>query len=257
MSKFFVISDIHGFYDQMIEALNEAGFDKDNPDHILVSLGDNFDRGDKNVDVMNYLIGLPRKIMVKGNHESLLLECCFRGFPQSHDFGNGTVKTINEFGGAKEGTPFDECCEITLAKTKEFIGQMVNFFETQNYIFVHSYPVLKRCDDMPRHYTRGRVFEYDPNWRNADDRQWEDSMWGNPFALHEIHGKHFDKTIVCGHWDTSWAWMRYHGTTDEIMDECFDPYYMDGLIGIDAMTAYSGMVNVLVLEDELFFSNCK
>lgn len=45
--------------------------------------------------------------------------------------------------------------------------------------------------------------------------------------------------------------MRYHGTPDDIMDECFDPYYMDGLIGIDAMTAYSGMVNVLVLEDEM------
>jgi len=252
MSKLFVISDVHGFYDQMIKALNEVGFDKDNPDHILISLGDNFDRGDKNEKVMEYLNSLTRKVLVKGNHEDLLIDCCYRGFPKSHDFSNGTTKTIHEFGGAEKGVPFDECCEITLSKTKTFLDQMLNFFETENYIFVHSYPVLKRCDDMPRHYTRGRVFEYDPNWRDANDHQWSEAMWGNPFELHKIHGHHFDKTIVCGHWDTSWAWCRYSTEDPDIeLDECFDPFYMDGLIGIDAMTKYSGIVNVLVLEDEL------
>lgn len=251
MSKFFVISDIHGFYDQMIEALNEAGFDKDNPDHVLVSLGDNFDRGSCNTKVLIFLKSIKNKVLVKGNHETLLVECCKRGFPLQHDFGNGTVKTIKELGCARDGYPFEECCERTLERTKDFINQMVPYFETKNHIFVHSYPVLKCCDDMPRHYTRGRVFEYDPNWRNATKEQWEDAMWGNPFELHMIHGKHFDKTIVCGHWDTSWAWCRYNGDPDTDMSECFDPYYMDGLIGIDAMTGYSGIVNVLVFEDEM------
>ena len=31
----------------------------------------------------------------------------------------------------------------------------------------------------------------------------------------------------------------------------FSPYYGDGVIAIDACTAYSGNVNVLVLEDDL------
>ena len=30
--KFFVLSDIHSFYDEMISALNEAGYDRDNKD---------------------------------------------------------------------------------------------------------------------------------------------------------------------------------------------------------------------------------
>jgi hypothetical protein len=38
--KYFVIADPHGFYDEMIKALDEAGFDKDNEDHWLVSCGD-------------------------------------------------------------------------------------------------------------------------------------------------------------------------------------------------------------------------
>jgi hypothetical protein len=27
MPKFFVVSDVHGFYEEMIEALNKAGFE--------------------------------------------------------------------------------------------------------------------------------------------------------------------------------------------------------------------------------------
>ena len=30
MNKYFVVSDIHGFYDELIEALNTAGYDKNN-----------------------------------------------------------------------------------------------------------------------------------------------------------------------------------------------------------------------------------
>ena len=31
--KLFIISDIHGFYDEMIDSLKNAGFDKDNLNH--------------------------------------------------------------------------------------------------------------------------------------------------------------------------------------------------------------------------------
>ena len=45
MPKFFVISDVHGFYNEMREALDEAGFDPNNENHLLISCGDNWDRG--------------------------------------------------------------------------------------------------------------------------------------------------------------------------------------------------------------------
>ena len=43
----FVVADVHSFYDEMIAALDGAGFDPANPDHIFVCLGDLLDRGDK------------------------------------------------------------------------------------------------------------------------------------------------------------------------------------------------------------------
>ena len=41
--RFLIISDIHGFYDEMIDALNKVKF---NPEtDFLISLGDTIDRG--------------------------------------------------------------------------------------------------------------------------------------------------------------------------------------------------------------------
>ena len=51
--KCFVLSDIHSFYDEMISALNEAGYDKDNKDHTIIILGDIFDRGHQSLETYN------------------------------------------------------------------------------------------------------------------------------------------------------------------------------------------------------------
>ena len=245
MPKFFVVSDVHGFYDEMIEALDKAGFDKHNSDHWLITCGDHFDRGPKPVEVMQYLIGLPRKVLVRGNHESLLQDLCDRGYPGSHDISNGTYDTVCEFGGAGLGRSFEECCIITEARTKNFLYSMVNYFETKNYIFVHSFVPLKNLDGLPMHYTRNRKFAINPDWRHAHASDWEEARWGNPFELAQ-QGFLPDKTLVFGHWST--YDQRPYEYYDA--DDLFDPIYGDGYIGIDATTALSGQVNVLVLEDE-------
>ena len=56
MKKYFVTSDIHGFYNEFISALDRSGFNIDNPDHILIICGDIFDRGSETLDVFNFLI---------------------------------------------------------------------------------------------------------------------------------------------------------------------------------------------------------
>ena len=137
MPKFFVVSDIHSFYTPLKKALDEKGFDPNNEDHWLVVCGDAFDRGPESEEVLHFLMQLERKILIRGNHEDLLEECCMREFAYSHDNSNGTRKTIQDIGGMGYGRPFDECCQITLNKTQAYRDQLVNYFETQNYIFVH------------------------------------------------------------------------------------------------------------------------
>ena len=248
MPKFYVISDVHSYYDEMRKALDEAGFDPNDKNSWLISCGDVWDRGPQPVEVMQYLQGLSRKILVRGNHCDLLEDLYKRGYPCSHDFSNGAYDTVCKFGGAGLGRSFEECCIITEQRTKDFIYSMVPYFETQNYIFVHSFIPLKNSDGKPMYYTRNRQFEFDSDWRHAHTNEWETARWGNPY---ELAKKGFlpDKTLVFGHFHTSWPRHKYEGEPEMGKSADFSIYYGDGYIGIDGCTAYSGKVNVLVLED--------
>ena len=255
MPKLFVVSDVHGFYNEMIEALNESGFDKDNPEHWLISCGDTMDRGGQPAEVMRYLKTLPRKVLIKGNHESLIEECVEQGYWRSHDMSNGTFDTICELGGADEGRNFEECCVITDGRVKNFFTSMANYFETKNYIFVHGWIPLTVKDKLPLYYTKNRIFEYNPDWRYAHASEWEQARWLNGMDMARNGFVEPGKTIICGHWHCSYGHMLDSIKTDCWISE-FDedavwtPYYNDGVIAIDTCTAHTGKVNVLVLDDE-------
>lgn len=250
MPKFFVISDVHGFYDEMRLALYEAGFDPNNEEHWLISCGDEWDRGLKPVEIMKFFSSLERKIIIRGNHLRLFEDLCYRGYPEWHDKSNGTTGTVQIIGECRSPYDFDMACEKALARTKKYRKNMVNYFETANYIFVHSWIPLLKMDDLPSHYTRNRKFEFNPDWRNASQNEWGDAMWGNPFDLAEKGFNQTGKVIVFGHWHCSTGWARSEGRSEFEADARFDPYYGDGFIAIDACTAHSGKVNVLVIEDE-------
>lgn len=257
MPKFFVISDVHGFYDEMITALNNAGFDKDNEDHWLIGCGDYFDRGNYPAKVMKFLYSLPRKILVRGNHEKLLEELCEREYPYSYDTSNGTTGTVWQLGFADD---FQDCCAIVYNRVKPFYDSMVNYFETKKYIFVHSWVPLKNLDNLPAHYTRDRKFDFNPDWRNASQKDWEDAAWGNPFCLAQDGFNQTGKTIVFGHWHCSTGHSLNSGEkfiSEFGEDSIWEPYKNEelGIIGIDRCTAHTGEVNVLVIEDEFLEEN--
>ena len=126
---------------------------------------------------------------------------------------------------------------------------MVDYFETKNYIFVHSWiPVINK-DGLPAYYTRHRTFEFNPDWRNASKKDWEDSRWGNPFDM-AARGLKPDKTVIFGHWAVEHQWAKDENRQEFGTQARFDPYYGDGFIGIDACTAFSKKVNCLVIEDD-------
>lgn len=250
MPKFFVVSDIHGFYDEFIEALEDAGFDKYNKDHWLISCGDEWDRGPNPRGVMKFLNNLERKVIIRGNHMELFEDLCYRCYPEWHDHSNGTVDTVMSIGNYMIDKEFDMCCERALRVTKSYRENMVNYFETQHYIFVHSWiPVINK-DGLPAHYTRNRSFEWNPDWRNASQKDWEDATWGNPFDMAKRGLNQTGKVIVFGHWATEHKWAEDENRKEFGNCAKYEPYYGDGFISIDACTAHSGKVNVLVIEDE-------
>ena len=254
MPKLFVTSDIHSFYTPFKAALNEKGFDKNNPDHYLVVCGDCFDRSDESEELLHFLMSLERKILVRGNHDLLLRDLCERGFPYRHDYHNGTTKTVYDLGNAGVGNDFEECCKITQNKLKEYNGLLVNYFETQNYIFVHSWiPTSKKEKLHPADkWISLATDEYMEDWRNANDVEWEDAMCGNPFFKWQDGLNKTGKTIVFGHWHCSLGHLiASDGELTEFgPDACWEPFVHDNIIGVDRCTAHTGEVNVVVLEDE-------
>ena len=97
--KYFIVADVHGFYDEMLEALDRAGFDPDNPNHTFVSLGDALDRGKQANEVLGFFVMLPkeRRIFILGNHEILMEEALHKnGFDYTNnnsDFYNFMIQS--------------------------------------------------------------------------------------------------------------------------------------------------------------------
>ena len=252
MKQFFVMSDIHSFYEEMMIALQTAGYDKDNPSHYIIVCGDLFDRGPDPILVYNFFRDTPRCILIRGNHEDLLEDCCHRGNPLMHDIRNGTWETINIFGEYQNGkTRLNnrQLCDNTVDMLKPLFTKMTDYFETKQYVFVHGYiPV----SDAPSIYVKDEYpIYYHENWRELGDKAWSVARWENGM---EIASRGFiepNKLIVCGHWHTSWAHSRFNADGAEWGSKAnFAPYQGNGVIGIDACTAYSGKVNCIVLEDE-------
>lgn len=254
--KFFVVSDIHGYYDELIEALNSAGFDKDNSEHVIISLGDLLDRGSKPLQCLRFVNSIPagRKILIRGNHEDLMEEMILRNESKPHDWYNGTIQTAFDLVGyGIELDVFDAMRKHP--DYNEYINSTVDYYENERQIFVHAWIPCKFSDQNMYHAGKTE-YTFDENWRDGD---WKRARWINGMDAWNQGIKVDGKTIYCGHWHTSWGhsklhklgpeWNNKYSTNPEHRKAHFEPFCDDGICAIDACTAYSHRVNVVVVEE--------
>ena len=248
--RYYVTADVHGFYTLMTDALERAGFFTDAEPHKLIILGDLFDRGNEALSMQRFVLEQMDKgeiILVKGNHEDLFsdLVTIDNGLPYSHHISNGTYDTAFQLTGIGSLEEWKDCEDLAEKGRKtpyytRIIPAMRDCYETEHYVFVHGWiPCRKNADGSisPR-----------PDWRDASGQDWYDARWinGMDAARTETEGK----TILCGHWHTSYGHSRYEGKGTEFgPDADFSPYYGPNIIAMDACTAYSGTVNCIVIED--------
>ena len=243
MKKLFVVADVHSFYEEMIKALSEQGFDLDNPDHIFVSLGDLFDRGPAPLECLDFVNSFPaeRKILIRGNHEDLLEECLTREAFFAHDIHNGTMDTVRMLAGQDGYELYQKDIHAFFASVREnqhlveYLSSLRDYAEIGDYIFVHGWiPSRKKVP--------GR------DWHVGD---WKRARWYNGMEKWKVGARLADKTILCGHWHTSWGHsiLEKHGT--EFGDKAdFSPFIAPGIIALDACTVCSHQVNCFVITNE-------
>lgn len=220
--KYFIVSDIHGFYTELKESLNAAKYNKRNKNHTLVILGDLFDRGSEAVELYEFLMTIPksRLILVRGNHELLFNKLLDKGYPDEHDFTNGTVGTFCQIAGEPIfGVEYLYAVDEFDGPSNEQIAHWVKvrdavknsdinkflqddkrwkwFFETDKYVGVHS-TIPNTTDGLLA----------DTDWRKAHDKVWAECTWPKPTVAHNrVSGK----TIIAGHWNTNSLFKDYYG----------------------------------------------
>ena len=228
---------------------------------MLISLGDNFDRGCENYLMYLFLKEMKQKnkiILVKGNHEDLFLKMMYRGIATYVDERNGTYGTLIEF--ISKYFPLEED-DFFYYNAKEvyekfrdeeildFFYDMKDFYETKNYIFTHGFIPFNELD-----------YTYKEDWRNSTKDEFASSRWKNGIQMsidYNIGEK--NKKIVIGHYHTSYGHVRkeYPSLDSFQLREVefsknanFGIYEDENIIALDACTHFSKKVNVLVVEDE-------
>ena len=143
----YVISDIHGEYNQFMDILGKIRFGETD---VLYVLGDVVDRGPNPIKVLQYMMTKPNIIPIVGNHEIMALICLrllpneitenflselsFEDYVQLTDWiADGGGSTIQEFARLNA----DERQEVL-----DYIGEFIDYEELsvagKDYLLVHA-----------------------------------------------------------------------------------------------------------------------
>lgn len=254
--KYFCVSDIHGKFKKLIVALNNADFDKEKD--TLVVVGDAFDRGADNREVLDFIMDCPHRILIWGNHDLRLMEIAMGDFIADYDIQNGTTQTVRDL--AYDYVDKDcrgnvhICAQSLIKNTKlwKYFRECHYAVEFPDIIMTHAWlPVYTLVGEK-----HPRLFD---DWRKTDRYTWSETTWGNTKNILKSPYNVFpEKTLLVGHW---WAWdiaelygekrspdsKRYNAQID-----C-STFKLDNLaIFIDGCSnyTYGGCVNVYVYESD-------
>lgn len=250
--KYYVVSDVHGYYSELVLALTEKGYFSDTEPHKLVICGDLFDRGQEALKMQSFILELLANdavILIKGNHEEMTLKLLNDWHKQSYEQhshnANMTVDTVYQLTGT---TPSelaaypDEVGKAFLHTPyiQKIIPSAIDYLETPHYIFVHGWIPCNIDFSKPEF-----EYSYMDGWRNADEEHWHYARWVNGMKVAHFGVLEKGKTVVCGHYRCSFGHEKYEDGNEN--DNT--PYYSDGIIAIDASTARSGRINCIVIDD--------
>lgn len=251
MKKYFICSDIHSYYDIWQKNLKSAGFGVGNSEHIIILCGDLLDRGEQPIECLKFvcdLIDKERIICIKGNHEWCFENIRERRNFESFDVSNGTRNTYRILAKDNQKSGYGNWSVIkdgySHPLVQKYLQHCINYLETDKYIFVHGWiPCIYR--GPVDYYAAGPgSYIYGPGWREAQERDWESASWFSGFDAWEDGCIEPNKIIVCGHINTSYAHQQLHNTKSN------DIFFDKGIIGLDACTAISNQINILVLTEE-------
>lgn len=258
--KYFVFSDVHGCYNELIKSLNKAGFNEFDDNHKLVFLGDAFDKNRNDYEMYIFLrnnVRSDKLIWVMGNHDLYLLNVLRN--KKINKFCYNTVMNIGK--GLNDSLcDINECiAELIKDGIYDILRNKVKYyFETENYVFAHAF--------IP--YDKDRLM-YDENWRNRKESDFCASVNNMKGFKLAIKDKILvpNKTLVLGHIGAYYGnitkfnpqievdSLEFKSLGKKIIRNCktnldyFKTFIGSGVIGIDSRCFETGFVNVFTFEE--------
>lgn len=229
--RLFIVSDIHGCYDELIKLLSNHWNQEEEE---LVLLGDYIDRGNQSAEVLGFVYShiLDGGTALLGNHDQMLID--FLTFPliREDDYTdlhemysmwlyNGGAETVTSLL-KLDKAPHNalEVRKAILDKTNVLgvLGLLEPYYEQDNVLCVHAgIPVYRQ-----------------PDWKKATK---DEMIWTRPLAKQK---NNTDKTIIMGHTPT----------VNLREENSFDIFLGDRSIFIDGACAYGGQLNAIVVDTE-------
>lgn len=257
LTRYVFVSDVHGRFDKLTEALAGVNFNKDTD--TLVVLGDSFDRGDQSLEVLKYIMSCPNRILIWGNHDFRLRELMLGKVAGGHDYSNGVLETMHSFcPNHKNISTIDILVHIMQSSSEyedtyrllwRYFSECVWAAEWADLIATHGWLPYERKiigRKMGKIEEEVKLFS---DWRSADRDAWYNASWAHTELC--CHYECYpNKPLIVGHWH---AWrlhiffnnMPYHTAP---FTTCIGA---DGkLIAIDGCSnAAEGVVNTWIKTD--------
>lgn len=263
--KYFIFGDVHGEYNALIRSLEEAGYERGNAKHKLVSLGDNFDRGPDSRKIYNFLIQ-NHAICVKGNHDVMFQEYLEKGmdgeFVLFNILHNGLGETIKSFSGLQDNQFSVDTLQMARHNIQNresllhWIKEMPLFYETDTFIFVHAgiNPNLSNWKDTDEHYALWDIEDSHKPCVNVNNKV---IIFGHHHAFRvrnngleagmgdpDLNSVELGTNSCDENGNRHLYRLACYGNTDENR-----PYVSGNKIAIDGCTNLTKKVNVVVVED--------
>jgi serine/threonine protein phosphatase 1 len=241
MKKYFLFSDVHGEFSALLASLDKSGFESDNEEHILVCLGDSFDRGNENAHMLEFLYQYDQKdrlMMIFGNHDQMLYEFMLNKDSLFNVMNNGLNRTIDNLSGLNVWDHIMTRQNLLVEKIKEKYPYLLNFLE--------KYSMTNEIEIGDYILTHGG---YSPLNALHKESEWTPDNWANTerfvekFHNSEEYQSH--KKYVFGHWHATKLNSRFNGNNKDYT------FIYNNYIGIDACTNLSGFVNIYVIDEKI------
>lgn len=180
--KTYVVSDIHGRYDLLVQAVKRIE-ESSHTGGIIVFTGDYVDRGVESMQVIDFLMKGPTEpdrwqwVFLMGNHEDMMYRSCRYGSDTNLWVMNGGGQTLLSYGQKQGDHPTPG---IVPSDVVEWLSSLNWYYEDEHRIYVHA-GVMPDTD----------MKDQDLNtliWMRYGDYEPESLEWGHKSGKHVIYG---------------------------------------------------------------------